>query len=184
MQRSRVDNFIIRQPGGTSRFADTLVLGRGLTIRDTVGGLPELTGAFTGAKVWLPANVPAPSGVETVLPLSQVALDSSGFRGTDPTRLTVPAGAAGVYLVVARGVFSAGPSALRVAGFRRNGGAVLGLTRLENATSSVAVVATEIVSLQEGDYLEMRLYQDSGVVLNAIGAQPYETSFMLTRLGV
>jgi hypothetical protein len=182
---SRVDNFIIREPGGSARFAGSLVLGAGLTIRDTEGGLPELSGSFNGAKVWLPAGVtPIPSSTEVVIPLAQVALDTAGFRGADPTRLTVPAGAAGIYLVIARGVFSAGPSAMRVAGFRLNGGSILGLTRIEAAGSSVAAVATEIVPLQEGDYLELRMYQESGTVLNAIGGVPYETSLMLTRLGV
>ena len=185
MQRSRVDNFIIRKPDGSSRFADSLVLGRGLTIRDTPGGLPELTGALTGAKVWLSGAVTSiPTHSETVIPLPEVALDTAGFRGGDPTRLTVPAGAAGIYLVIARGVFAAGASATRVTGFRLNGGAILGLTRLENAASSIAVVATEIVQLRDGDYLELRMFQESGAAINAIGGQPYETSLMLARLGV
>jgi hypothetical protein len=181
---SRVDNFIIREPGGTTRFANSLVLGGGLTIRDTEGGLPELAGAFTGAKVWLSQVVSIPSNTETLLPLAQVSLDSGGFRGTDPTRLTVPAGAAGIYLVIGRGVFSAGPAGARLAGFRLNGGPILGLTRLDNSAAPVSVVVTEIASLQEGDYLEMRMYQESGTVLNAFGSSPYETSLMLTRLGV
>jgi hypothetical protein len=52
---SRVDNFIIRQPNGTPAFASSLVLGAGLRLVETAGGLPELAGI--GGEAWL-----APSG--------------------------------------------------------------------------------------------------------------------------
>ncbi|HEX8830518.1 MAG TPA: hypothetical protein VF705_05095, partial [Longimicrobium sp.] len=173
---SRVDNFIIREGGGT-RFANTLVLGQGLEIVDTAGGIPELAGsAFTGAKVWLAGNVNAPSHTETPIPFTEEALDTDGFwTAAQPARFTVPAGRAGVYMVVARGVFGAGPSAVRISGFRKNG-AVGGLTRVEGAGSSLAATATEIVRLEENDYVEMRVYQESGATLPVIGGTPYETS--------
>jgi hypothetical protein len=52
---SRVDNFIIREPGGSQAFANSLVLGAGLRLVETAGGLPELAGI--GGEAWL-----APSG--------------------------------------------------------------------------------------------------------------------------
>ncbi|HLL47047.1 MAG TPA: hypothetical protein VK399_10055 [Longimicrobiaceae bacterium] len=180
----RVDNFIIRDADGV-RTANSLVLGRGFQVADTAGGLPELAGAvFTGAKVWLTASVPIPNLTETVLPFGQVDLDSGGFwSAAQPTRLTIPRGMGGVYLVVAHGVFAGGAEANRMTGFRLNGTSILGLSRLVVAGSSIAVVATQIVRLQGNDYLDMRMYQDSGATINAIGTQSYETSFMITRLG-
>jgi hypothetical protein len=52
---SRVDNFIIREPNGSPAFANSLVLGAGLRLVETAGGLPELAGI--GGEAWL-----APSG--------------------------------------------------------------------------------------------------------------------------
>lgn len=182
--KAPVRNFIIRDATGT-REAETLVIGQGFQVADTAGGLPELAGGvFTGAKVWLTTSVPIPNLIETVLPFGQVGPDSGGFwSAAQPTRLTIPSGAGGVYLVVAHGVFSGGAEANRITGFRLNGTSILGLSRLVGAGSSIAVVATQIVRLQDADYLEMRMYQDSGATLNAIGGQSYETSFMITRLG-
>ena len=182
--KAPVRNFVIRDATGT-REAETLVIGRGFQVADTAGGLPELSGTvFTGAKVWLTGSVPVPNLAETPLPFGQVGLDSDGFwSAAQPTRLTVPRGHGGVYLVVAHGVFGAGAESSRVTGFRLNGGAIVGLSRLVSGGSSIAVAVTQMVRLQESDYLEMRMYQDSGATLNAIGAQSYETSFMITRLG-
>jgi len=182
---SEIRNFIIREHAGL-RFANSLVLGAGLDIVDTAGGIPELTGSvFTGVKGWPAANYPLPHLTETAIPLASFGPDSGGFwNAAAPTRLTVPPGAGGVYMVVARGVFSAGTPGACIAGFRLNGGAIMGLARLENATSSFSVVATELVHLQDGDYLELRLYQETGATINAIGGPRYETSIMMSRVGV
>ncbi|HEY0036301.1 MAG TPA: right-handed parallel beta-helix repeat-containing protein, partial [Longimicrobium sp.] len=65
----RIDNFIIRQPDGSVRFSNSLVLGGGLLVTDTAGGIPELR---TGGEVLL-----APSGGEDSGHI-QTALDTPG----------------------------------------------------------------------------------------------------------
>ena len=181
---SRVENFIIREGGGT-RVANSLVLGAGLTLADTAGGVPELVGAFTGAKIWPAANVSVPHQTETLIACGADALDSGGFFNVaNPRRLTVPPGKAGVYLVIARGVFSAGPAGGKYVGFRVNAAAVGGRSRLDEGGTSITVIATEIVRLKDGDFLDLRVFQETGTTLNAIGGAPYETSLMMTRLGV
>ena len=67
---NRIDNFIIREADGSSRFANSLVLGPGLRVVDTLGGLPELTGIE--GEVWL-----TPSGGEDSGRI-QAALDMPG----------------------------------------------------------------------------------------------------------
>ncbi|HEY0036299.1 MAG TPA: hypothetical protein VGB66_06400 [Longimicrobium sp.] len=186
---SRIDNFIIRQPDGTTRPSNSLVLGEGLTVTETAGGIPELrgslNGAFFGAKLWTTDVVPVPNMVETTVPFNQESVDVGNFHSpAQPSRLTVPAGGAGVYLVVARGVFAGSPQALRITGFRKNGGDIAGLSRMDSAAPGTTVVATEILRLEAGDYLEMMMYHDGGVTTNAYTGFPYETSFMITRLGV
>lgn len=69
---SRVDNFIIRQPNGSPAFANSLVLGTGLRLEETAGGLPELAGI--GGEAWL-----APSGGDDTARIRQ-ALAGAGVR--------------------------------------------------------------------------------------------------------
>lgn len=67
---TRIDNFIIREADGSSRFSNTLVLSPGLRVVDTAGGLPELTGIE--GEVWI-----TPSGGDDGGPI-QRALDMPG----------------------------------------------------------------------------------------------------------
>ena len=67
---SRIDNFIIRQPDGSVRFANSLVLGRGLAVAETAGGLPELNGV--AGEAWL-----VPSGGDDTARM-RAALDTPG----------------------------------------------------------------------------------------------------------
>jgi hypothetical protein len=184
----RIGTFIIREAGGL-RFANSLVLGRGLQIDTTEGEIPELTGTdtgttFTGVKAYPSMGlVPLPNLTETSIPLDTVEIDSDNFfNSAQPTRLTVPAGLGGVYMVVARGSFSANAGGMLAAGFRLNGTAIKGITR-EVATNLVALTATEIIRLEAGDYLELRMFQDSGATISAFGGLSYESSLMMTRLG-
>ncbi len=68
---SRVDNFIIREGGGT-RFANSLVLGAGVRVENTAGGLPELTGLMGDS--WL-----TPSGGDDTARI-RAALAGAGVR--------------------------------------------------------------------------------------------------------
>ncbi|HYW10041.1 MAG TPA: hypothetical protein VE913_23950 [Longimicrobium sp.] len=185
----RIGTFMIREAGGL-RFANSLILGSGLRIDTSEGEIPELIGTgsgttFTGVKAWPSAPVPLPSLTETSIPFGMVGPDTDGFwNAAQPTRLTVPDGLGGVYLVVAHGVFAATADFLLATGFRLNGTTILGLSRMaSDASGGSNLTATEIVTLRAGDYLELRLYHTSGVTVNAYGGDSYETSLMMTRLG-
>ncbi|HEX8433025.1 MAG TPA: hypothetical protein VF625_17190 [Longimicrobium sp.] len=185
----RIDTFIIRE-GDDYRFSNSLVLGRDLRISTTEGGIPELTGTdtstvFTGVKAWPSAPVPLASFTEASIPFGTAGPDSHAFwNAGQPTRLVVPEGLGGAYLVVAHGVFAANAGYLLAAGFRLNGTTILGLSRMASSSSGGdSLIVTEIVSLAAGDYLELRLYQGSSTTVNAYGGDRYETSLMMTRLG-
>lgn len=61
----RIDNFIIRQPGGT-RVANSLVLGGGARITETAGGIPELVG-FAGETLLMPSGGNDTTAIRTAL---------------------------------------------------------------------------------------------------------------------
>ena len=63
---SRVENFIIREGGGT-RFANSLVLGRGVHLNTAAGGVPELSGG---------AGELLPSGRDDTQPIREALSDA------------------------------------------------------------------------------------------------------------
>jgi hypothetical protein len=88
------------------------------------------------------------------------------------SRLTVPSGEGGIYLV--HGAVSFGASASGVRGIRLflNGGATASLEQYVPgfSTSSVGptVMVTELVSLAAGDYLEVQVFQDTGGSISTV----------------
>ena len=67
---NRIDNFIIREADGGTRFSNSLMLSPGLRVVDTAGGIPELQGIE--GELWL-----NPSGGDDGFPI-QAALDTPG----------------------------------------------------------------------------------------------------------
>ena len=175
--------FVIRDAPGSVRYSEDLVVN-GKDLGASALGIPELDTAFTGAKAYLGANASLANNVVTTMSWSFVAMDSSGYwSAAAPTRLTVPKGRGGVYLVVANGTFAAGAEADRLVRIVKNTATLVAEARLVEAGSTISVTATQLVQLNAGDYVEMQMYQNSGVAINALGANDYYTSLMLVRLG-
>jgi hypothetical protein len=174
--------FVIRDAPGSVRYSEDLVVN-GKDLGASALGIPELDTAFTGAKAYLGANANLPSGASTTLSFAFVALDSSGYwSAAAPTRLTVPKGRGGVYLVVAQGVFSAGAEGDRVVRVLKNTATSAGEARLVEGGANISVTLTQLVQLAAGDYLEMQMLQNSGIH-SAVGGTEQLTSLMIARLG-
>ena len=88
---------------------------------------------------------------------------------TNNSRLTVPSGGGGLYLVVAMVVFEANATGVRAARLIKNGStaAPLQQTGVANAgaSNSVSTTLIDIVALSAGDYIEVQAYQNSGGAL-------------------
>lgn len=102
--------------------------------------------------------------------------DSNGFHQTaatpDPpgnTRLTVPAGQSGKYLVFATRHWAANATGTRMVRIRLNGVTIVGRTIVTASNEGPAVIVVTVLNLAAADYLETMVYQNSGGALNVDG---------------
>ena len=178
---------IIREPTGL-RFAENLVLGSGLNIRNTVEGVPELQATAVGIKAYLTANVNVPTATWVALAFNAELFDDGlHSTSTNPSRFAAPSGLGGKYLVIAHAVFTNSPTGgddtARVVRLRKNGTIVEAEGRLlENGAGTTVVVST-VAQLNAGDYLEMLVYQNSGSTVQACGSSAQYTTFTMVRMG-
>jgi predicted carbohydrate-binding protein with CBM5 and CBM33 domain len=116
-------------------------------------------------------------------------LDTDGFHSTatNTSRITIPAGKGGKYLIIAQVTFGANTTGARYFKVIKNGGA--DGHDIEIPTSSVSnangFAQQSILSLVATDYIEIQAGQSSGGSLNVLGdnSGPAKTRFAVTYLG-
>lgn len=135
-----------------------------------------------GVSAYLGSNTPVSSGINSVTWLLK-DYDTDGYHSSGaPTRFTVPAGLGGYYRLLGQVYWAGSSTGLRNIQFRKNGATTLRALDESNNPPSGAFSqsASMNLSLVAGDYLEMRIYQNSGGSLNAYGTY---TFFQLDWLG-
>lgn len=109
--------------------------------------------------------------------------DPYGFHNpaSNPSRLTVPTGCAGVYVLAGTFVWGALPGTFAGCRFLANGGTLVG----ENAATNQAAAgaASTHWSLAVGDYIEMQVFQNSGGPISLFGGGADVTLFSAVWLG-
>lgn len=143
---------------------------------------------FCGASVYPGGGVgnSIPDDTDTVVDFGVEQFDSDGFHESvvNPSRLTIPAGLTGKYLVIAKLEFNTDGTGVRVLQLLKNG-STTGTARDEVAapsgTREALLSIQQILSLEEGDYIQVRVYQNSGNALAIDNGS--DTYFQITRLG-
>lgn len=97
-----------------------------------------------------------------------------------PTRFTAPV--AGRYLVVGNACWANNNSGRRALGFGVNGSVTYGLQKQESNGVDTCTGMT-IIELAAGDYVEMRVFQNSGGALNLTGGTEQNSSCYFQLLG-
>lgn len=137
-----------------------------------------LGGVLTGAaqprcRVYNDGGVQAVADVTlTALTFDSEDYDVGGFHaGGAPTRMTIPAGGDGLYLIVAKCKFAAnGTGNDRILRITKNGAAVGSQVSLPaDANNATIALVVGVEALVATDYIEAVCYQDSGGSLN-VGA--------------
>lgn len=144
--------------------------------------------AFVGAKVYHSTTQSINNNSVTAATFDSEEFDTDGFHaGGAPTRLTIPSGKDGTYLVRGMCVFAQNATGVRIARFLKNGTTILRTQYSDGGNSSAANSAGigAIVQLVATDYLEFTVYQTSGGSLNIGNASASEeqTSFEIALLG-
>lgn len=145
---------------------------------------------YPACRVFHNANQAIGSGANTTLAFNSERFDTDAFHdtATNNSRLTVPTGLGGLYLVTLNTAF-----AQSAAGTRRVNQIVLnaGLTPVasseigatSSATSFPIQFCAALYRLAAGDFVQAQVFQDSGGALNAIVSANIVCEFALVRLG-
>lgn len=131
--------------------------------------------SFVGAKVTTTGSQTPATGTDTAIQFDTEGaggFDTDGFHDnvTNNTRLTIPAGKGGKYLINFVATFDGNATGVRDVWIRKNGSDANLVTRAgynrQTASASGNTMATTVVlDLAAGDYIEVMVVQTSGVGL-------------------
>jgi len=142
------------------------------------------TAAYTeGAKVKRSVNLSIPNNSWTSLPFNQEDYDNDGIHDnvTNPERLTC--NTAGKYLAIAIVAWVPNNTGARGINIRKNQSTLPALftgATTPNSTQRARLSISTVVDLAVTDYLDIKVYQHSGIALAVYAPQ---TRFMMQRIG-
>jgi hypothetical protein len=141
---------------------------------------------FVGASAYRAASQTISNATETALTFDNENYDTNGFHDnvTNNTRMTVPAGKAGKYLITANTIFTNNATGQRIVYVYVNATNVTftGPAIGGSASIDLGLTTTYVADLLVGDIVEVRAYQNSGGSL-AILANSARSSFQVSYLG-
>lgn len=150
---------------------------------------PSAGGAAVGVSVYATVTQSIPNATGPVLTFDAEFFDTDGFHSTvtNTSRLTVPSGKDGKYIIGGGTYFaSSGAGTYRIIAITKNGVAVPPHMRRGVAPTDPALALSGVVlDLVATDYIEIIAYQDSGGALNVGHASQAEfrSTLNMMRLG-
>jgi hypothetical protein len=146
------------------------------------------SGAFVGAKAFNSTTQAVDTATEAALALDSEEYDTNGFHdnSTNNSRMTIPAGLGGYYLLLGYTQFSADGDGGRYMWFMNGASTrIVGMNLALQGTASIqtAVGIQTVAYLAAGDYVSMAAYHVAGNSLNLGGTNENSTMFTIVRLG-
>lgn len=137
-----------------------------------------------GAKVYQGAAQTLTTAVNTTLNFDTEESDTDAYHdtATNNSRLTVPSGLDGHYLIVAETAYVANATGQRRAQINRNGSRIALNVNDAAASGQSSVIATTVRLLAATDYVESAGQQNSGGNLDTVSGQ-VETKLMALWMG-
>ena len=151
---------------------------------------PASGSTFVGCSVKKSTNKTISTATWTKVDFDSENFDTNGFHdnATNNTRLTIPTGQGGYYLITWNALFAANNTGYRATCITKNNAAVAGSS--SNAIGGIAVGYTPVgqqfvLNLTAGDYIEMQVEQTSGGNLTLYCEPEWNSATILTliRLG-
>lgn len=137
------------------------------------------TATFVGARVRRTTNQAIPATTPTAITFDAERYDTDAFHdtGANTSRLTIPSGKAGKYLIGFAGEVASSPGAGSWVGIRLNGTTFIALQYI---VSQLGVTISTQYDLAETDYVEAIIHLSGAMNLNATGN--YSPEFYLAVL--
>ena len=138
------------------------------------------TPSFAGAYVTNSTNTTVANNTLTTLAFNTETYDTNTYHdtSTNNSRMTVPSGKAGYYLITANGQWDLNAVGRRELYIHKNGASVGGQEVTASASAYPTNSPSLVLSLAVGDYIEIKLYQGSGGNITY-----YSQQFQISYLG-
>jgi hypothetical protein len=141
---------------------------------------------FVGCQVYLTANLSLANNTGVIVNWTAENFDTDAFHdlSTNTSRLTVPSGKGGKYLVSAMGVYAANATGVRGTALRLNGTTYVGeyANSICGSGTNQGTTVVAILDLSAGDYVEVDVFQTSGAPLN-LASGLNQSKFSMSLLG-
>ena len=136
-----------------------------------------------GVHVYNNANISAASSAYTVLTFNSERYDTDGIHSTttNTNRLTVTR--SGKYEILGSAQWANNATGYRMLGIRLNGVTWIGFIQNVAISSPLVQQASSQYQLNVGDYVELLVYQNSGVALNILAEPNYSPEFSMQQVG-
>jgi len=145
------------------------------------------TASFVGAQIYdSNATTSISNNTATAITFNSEVLDTNGFHSTssNTSRITIPAGYAGKYMVVGQIFIQNNGNGTRRLDIYKNGSGFARTQNFADASEQGYVNINTTMSLAVSDYIELYVFQNSGVSLNIYGGTaPQLGWFNVTYLG-
>jgi hypothetical protein len=145
---------------------------------------PASGASYKGVSLFGTAVQSIPNATDTILTFNSEAWDTDGFHSTssNTSRITIPAGLGGKYLVTMNTLPALNGTGGRYLEIYKNGARLVNdIGMAGDAADYVNVAGTFVVNLVATDYIEMLVYQDSGGPLNfnkAATTSPFSATYL------
>lgn len=141
---------------------------------------------FSGVVVRLSSSQSTTNDAGTIINFDTEVIDTDNYHSTssNTSRLTVPSGKAGKFVVGCSAVFANNGTGYRNISFRKNGTTYFNNISAQNVGGSgnAGVMVTMVYDMAVGDYFEIDAYQNSGGSLNLLSGNG-GTYFYMYYLG-
>jgi hypothetical protein len=140
---------------------------------------------FAGCVLTNTANISLSNGTTTTLTWDTELQDTDAFHSTatNTSRITIPAGKAGTYLVTGKVEYSSNTSGRRIMKFLKNGGSSWDFESADPGSTELHIMGVAIFNLAVGDYLEMTAWQNSGTTMSAQNGGTVYSTFAAYLIG-
>jgi hypothetical protein len=165
-------------------------LGIGSTgnVLTVAGGVPSWAtpsaASYRGVSLFNTTTQSIPNATDTILTFDSEAWDTDGFHSTssNTSRITIPAGLGGKYLVTMNTLPALSGTGGRYMEIYKNGARLVNDIGIAGSASLyVNVAGTFVVNLVATDYIEMMVYQDSGSAKNynkGAATSPFSATYL------
>jgi frataxin-like iron-binding protein CyaY len=165
-----------------------LAIGTSADVLTVSGGIPAWAapagGSFAGCSLLKSAAQSVSNATWTAISWDLENYDTDAFHdnSTNNTRITIPAGKGGKYLIASNLYNPSNSTGSRLIKIQKNGADIaLGDWQRANSGHSTSTIFSQVLDLAVADYIEVNLYQDSGGALDVNFS--IESTFTASYLG-